>query len=52
MEMRAKARRLAQKDGLALIVVDYIQLMQGELGRRQPRAGDLPDLAGAQDARP
>jgi replicative DNA helicase len=31
MELRAKARRLAakQKGGLAMVVVDYIQLMQG-----------------------
>ena len=28
MEMRAKSRRLAARHGLALIVVDYIQLMQ------------------------
>jgi replicative DNA helicase len=33
MEMRAKARRLAarQKGGLALVVVDYIQLMQASV---------------------
>ena len=33
MEMRAKARRLAarQKGGLAMIVVDYIQLMQASM---------------------
>ena len=29
MEIRAKARRLKQKHGLALIVVDYLQLMTG-----------------------
>ena len=28
-EIRAKARRLARRPGLSLIVVDYIQLMQG-----------------------
>jgi replicative DNA helicase len=32
MEMRAKARRLKAEKGLDLIVIDYIQLMQG--GRR------------------
>ena len=34
MELRAKARRLArtEKDGLSLIVVDYLQLMQGPRG--------------------
>lgn len=29
MEIRAKARRLKQKHGLSLIVVDYLQLMSG-----------------------
>lgn len=29
MEMRSKARRLQAQDGLDMIVVDYLQLMQG-----------------------
>lgn len=29
MEIRAKARRIKQREGLALIVIDYIQLMTG-----------------------
>src|SRR4029077_13968125 len=29
LEMRAKARRLKQKTGLGLVVVDYLQLMSG-----------------------
>ncbi len=33
MEMRSKARRLRSKGGLDLIVVDYLQLMQGTVGR-------------------
>lgn len=33
MEMRSKARRLQSQEGLDLIVVDYLQLMQGSVGR-------------------
>ena len=33
-EMRTKARRLKSRDGLDLVVVDYIQLMEGSRGRR------------------
>jgi replicative DNA helicase len=33
-EMRTKARRLKSRDGLDLVVVDYIQLMEGTRGRR------------------
>ncbi len=29
MEIRAKARRLKQKHGLSMVVVDYLQLMTG-----------------------
>lgn len=29
LEIRAKARRLKQKSGLGLVIVDYLQLMQG-----------------------
>ena len=34
-ELRAKARRLHQKHGLDLVIVDYLQLLHGERG--QPR---------------
>ena len=34
-EMRSKARRLQAEKGLDLIIVDYLQLMQGSQGRRQ-----------------
>lgn len=34
-EMRSKARRLQAEKGLDLIIVDYLQLMQGGQGRRQ-----------------
>ena len=33
MEMRSKARRLQAEGGLDLIVIDYLQLMQGTSGR-------------------
>lgn len=33
-EMRTKARRLKSREGLGLIVVDYIQLMESRTGRR------------------
>ncbi len=33
-EMRTKARRLKSRDGLDLVIVDYIQLMEGNRGRR------------------
>ena len=40
MEMRAKARRLAAEHGLHLLVIDYIQLMQGR-GRFDNRTQEL-----------
>ena len=33
-EMRTKTRRLKSRDGLDLLVVDYIQLMEGNRGRK------------------
>jgi replicative DNA helicase len=33
-EMRTKTRRLKSRDGLDLLIVDYIQLMEGNRGRR------------------
>ncbi len=49
MEIRAKARRLKQRNDLQLVIVDYLQLM--ELGPgREPAAGGQPDLAFAQAA--
>jgi len=33
-EMRTKARRLKSREGLSLVIVDYIQLMESRTGRR------------------
>ncbi|KAB2953958.1 replicative DNA helicase [Heliorestis acidaminivorans] len=35
MEMRAKCRRLKQDKNLGLIIIDYLQLMQGSGGKRR-----------------
>ena len=34
-EMRTKTRRLKSREGLDLMIVDYIQLMEGSTGRRE-----------------
>jgi len=44
LEMRAKCRRLAAEHGLNLIVVDYIQLMQGR-GRFENRTLELASIS-------
>src|SRR3954465_1936916 len=44
LEMRAKCRRLASEHGLHLIVVDYIQLMQGR-GRFENRTLELASIS-------
>lgn len=45
MELRSKARRLQQEHGLSLILIDYLQLMQGRGGRhgdnRQQEISDI-----------
>lgn len=33
MELRSKARRLQKQEGLSLVVIDYLQLMQGRAGK-------------------
>ncbi len=44
LEMRAKARRLAAEHSLDLIVVDYLQLMQGK-GRFENRVLELASIS-------
>lgn len=36
MELRAKARRLQAERGLDMVVIDYLQLMQGRRGSNEP----------------
>lgn len=44
LEMRAKARRLKSEQDLGLIVVDYLQLMQGK-SRSENRAQEISDIS-------
>ena len=44
LEMRAKARRLKRERGLDLLVVDYLQLMQGR-GRYNSRQQEISDIS-------
>ena len=43
MEMRSKARHLAQEVGLDLIVIDYLQLMSG--GRQENRQQEISEIS-------
>jgi replicative DNA helicase len=42
--IRAKCRRLARKQGIALVVVDYLQLMQGP-GISETRQQEIADIS-------
>jgi replicative DNA helicase len=44
LEMRAKARRLKAEHGLDLLIIDYIQLMQGR-GRFESRQAELASIS-------
>jgi len=44
LEMRAKCRRLAAEHGLDLVIIDYIQLMQGR-GRFENRTLELASIS-------
>jgi replicative DNA helicase len=44
LEMRAKARRLQAEHGLHLLIIDYIQLMQGR-GRFESRQAELAQIS-------
>ncbi|QEP43947.1 replicative DNA helicase [Ectothiorhodospiraceae bacterium BW-2] len=44
-ELRAKARRLSREHGLGLIVIDYLQLMQGSDNRQENRATELSEIS-------
>ncbi len=46
MEMRSKARRLAAEQGIDLVIVDYLQLMQGHAGgRNENRVQEISDIS-------
>lgn len=46
LEMRAKARRLkAEQPELGLIIVDYIQLMQGSVGQQENRQQEVSAIS-------
>lgn len=44
LEIRAKARRLKQRDGLGLVIVDYLQLMQGPR-RAENRQQEISEIS-------
>ncbi len=44
LEMRAKCRRLASEHGLHLVIIDYVQLMQGR-GRFENRSLELASIS-------
>lgn len=43
-EIRAKCQRLKQTKGLAMVVIDYLQLMQGS-GRTESRQQEISDIS-------
>lgn len=46
MELRAKARRLQAEHGLGLIIIDYLQLIQGRTTRGDPnRVQEVSDIS-------
>jgi replicative DNA helicase len=45
MEIRAKARRLKQRQGLELIVVDYLQLMESHGRRSDNRVQEVAEIS-------
>lgn len=45
MEVRTKARRLQLEHGLAMVVVDYLQLMQGRQTRDNNRVQEISDIS-------
>lgn len=44
-EIRAKCRRLKQRHGLGLIVIDYLQLMQGRQSRSENRQQEVSEIS-------
>lgn len=44
LEVRAKARRLKMQHGLSLVMIDYLQLMQG-VGRAESRQQEISEIS-------
>jgi replicative DNA helicase len=45
MEIRARARRIKREHGLGLIVIDYLQLMQGSGNSSENRATEISEIS-------
>jgi len=45
LEMRAKARRLTSQENLALIIIDYLQLMRGRNARPESRQQEVAEIS-------
>jgi len=45
MDIRAKARRLKAREGLGLVVIDYLQLMTGHSGRTENRQVEVSEIS-------
>lgn len=45
MDIRTKARRLVQRHGVQLVVIDYIQLMQAGGGKPENRQQEVSDIS-------
>jgi replicative DNA helicase len=45
IEMRSKSRRLSLEHGLDLLVVDYLQLIQGRSGRNDNRVQEISEIS-------
>ncbi len=47
LEMKARARRLKAEKGLALLIIDYLQLMPGRTGKAEYRQQDVSEITRA-----
>ncbi|HAR62108.1 MAG: replicative DNA helicase [Candidatus Margulisiibacteriota bacterium] len=45
LELKAKARRLQAERGISLIIIDYLQLMQGGKSRNESRNQEISEIA-------
>ena len=45
MDIRAKARRMKAREGLGLVVIDYLQLMTGHSGRAENRQVEVSEIS-------